>query len=118
MLYNELLKDSILYSGSDTSLSQLDMQKEVNTDAYLDCINVFAEVIPYEIVTNIFNQNTYIWNEQFISKVLVVLQSGLYNNGLTLKEKELIKRYVDYKYNGTEEPDEVLISLDNFIGAM
>lgn len=114
--------DSLMYKelpdALDFGLNQLEKATAVRDYSFTETIKAFSEIIPYEIVTTIFNETKYIWNVLFVDKLLKVLNTGVYGNDLTFKEKELIKSYVDFKYNGTVESSDLLVSLDEFIGAM
>lgn len=126
--YDEVTSDALLYSEVnklkdvdivlDYSLNQFEMANVVRDCVLRDTISCFAEVIPYEIIITIFNETTYKWNDLFVNKLLDVLKSGVYGNNLTSNEKILIKDYVDFKYNNTVEPSPLLVSLDEYIGAL
>lgn len=116
-IIDDALLDIALVKENGEYENQLEVANRVRTEIAMDVISVFGEVSPYEITTNIFNQTTYIWNIDFINKVLDVLKIGTYSNNLTTNEKALIKLYVDFKYNNGDS-SELLISLDNYIGAM
>ena len=116
-IIDDALLDIALVKENGEYENQLEVANRVRTEIAMDVVNVFAVVIPYEITTNIFNQTTYIWNNVFVNKVLDVLKIGVYGNELTRNEKNLIKLYVDFKYNNGDS-SELLISLDNYIGAM
>lgn len=126
--YDEVTSDALLYSEVnklkdvdivlDYSLNQFEMANVVRDCVLRDTISCFAEVIPYEIIITIFNETTYKWNDLFVNKLLDVLKSGAYGNNLTSNEKILIKDYVDFKYNNTVEPSPLLVSLDEYIGAL
>ena len=116
-IIDDALLDIALVKENGEYENQLEVANRVRTEIAMDVVNVFAEVVPYEITTNIFNQTTYIWNNVFVNKVLDVLKIGVYGNELTRNEKSLIKSYVDFKYNNGDS-SELLISLDNYIGAM
>lgn len=116
-IIDDALLDIALVKENGEYENQLEVANRVRTEIAMDVVNIFAEVIPYEITTNIFNETKYIWNIDFINKVLDVLKIGTYSSDLTTNEKNLIKSYVDFKYNNGESND-LLISLDNYIGAM
>lgn len=116
-IIDDALLDIALVKENGEYENQLEVANRVRTEIAIDVVNIFREVAPYEITTNIFNQTTYIWNNVFVNKVLDVLKIGTYSNDLTTNEKNLIKSYVDFKYNNGESND-LLISLDNYIGAM
>lgn len=116
-IIDDALLDIALVKENGEYENQLEVANRVRTEIAIDVVNIFEEVSPYKITTNIFNQTTYIWNIYFINKVLDVLKIGTYSNDLTTNEKNLIKSYVDFKYNNGES-SELLISLDNYIGAM
>ena len=116
-IIGDALLDIALVKENGEYENQLEVANRVRTEIAMDVVNAFAEVVPYKTTTNIFNQTTYIWNIDFINKVLDVLKIGVYGNELTRNEKSLIKSYVDFKYNNGESND-LLISLDNYIGAM
>ena len=116
-IIDDALLDIALVKENGEYENQLEVANRVRTEIAIDVVNIFREVAPYEITTNIFNQTTYIWNNVFVNKVLDVLKIGVYGNELTRNEKSLIKSYVDFKYNNGESND-LLISLDNYIGAM
>lgn len=116
-IIDDALLDIALVKENGEYENQLEVANRVRTEIAMDVVNIFGEVSPYEIKINIFNQTTYIWNIDFINKVLDVLKIGTYSNDLTTNEKNLIKSYVDFKYNNGESND-LLISLDNYIGAM
>ena len=116
-IIDDALFDIALVKENGEYENQLEVANRLRTEIAMDVVNIFGEVSPYEITTNIFNQTTYIWNNVFVNKVLDVLKIGVYGNELTRNEKSLIKSYVDFKYNNGESND-LLISLDNYIGAM
>ena len=117
-IIDDALLDIALVKENGEYENQLEVANRVRTEIAMDVVNAFAGgVVPYEITTNIFNQTIYIWNNVFVNKVLDVLKIGTYSNDLTTNEKNLIKSYVDFKYNNGESND-LLISLDNYIGAM
>ena len=116
-IIDDALLDIALVKENGEYENQLEVANRVRTEIAIDVVNIFGEVAPYEITTNIFNQTTYIWNNVFVNKVLDVLKIGVYGNELTRNEKSLIKSYVDFKYNNGESND-LLISLNNYIGAM
>ena len=116
-IIDDALLDIALVKENGEYENQLEVANRLRTEIAMDVVNIFGEVSPYEITTNIFNQTTYIWNNVFVNKVLDVLKIGVYGNELTRNEKSLIKSYVDFKYNNGESND-LLISLDNYIGAM
>ena len=116
-IIDDALLDIALVKENGEYENQLEVANRVRTEIAMDVVNIFGEVIPYEITTNIFNETKYIWNDIFVNKVLDVLKIGTYSNDLTTNEKNLIKSYVDFKYNNGDS-SELLISLDNYIGAM
>lgn len=116
-IIDDALLDIALVKENGEYENQLEVANRVRTEIAMDVVNIFGEVIPYEITTNIFNETKYIWNDIFVNKVLGVLKIGTYSNDLTTNEKNLIKSYVDFKYNNGDS-SELLISLDNYIGAM
>lgn len=120
--FNEADTDAILYSKLpnatyDSNLNQLEMANAVRDYTTSETINCFAKYEPYTTVETIFNTFVYDWNIIFVNKLLDVLRLGTYLDTLTSKEKDLIDSYVDFKYNSSE-PTEIMVSLDEYIGAL
>ena len=90
-IIDDALLDIALVKENGEYENQLEVANRVRTEIAIDVVNIFREVAPYEITTNIFNQTTYIWNNVFVNKVLDVLKIGIYGNELTRNEKKFNK---------------------------
>lgn len=86
-----------------------------NGNIALETAALFKEAQPYIVHTNIFGENTYKWNEDFISNMNDTLNGGEYSLGFNKAEKLLAQRYIDFKF-GPGASDEVIDSLDAELG--
>lgn len=91
---------------------------ESETEKIADTKSLFVGEVPYEILTNIFDEKVYEFNTLFIDKMINTLNTGWYDNELNKIELQIAKDYIAYKYSGSIEPTEVIIALDERLGAM
>lgn len=119
---SDVIEDSLYFSKSTSSIdlvNQLDKANSFRTDAVMSTVDFFSETFPYTIEKNIFNETKFIWNEYFIAKLLETINTGIYNKNLNSNEFALAKNYIDFKYNNVAvDQSDVLISLDEYIGAL
>lgn len=79
---------------------------------------LFGYAEPYERFVNIFGDVTYTWDERFIDMLAGTIQSGIYNNEFNVYEQKIAEDYIAYKFQGGVEASELIIALDEHLGAL
>lgn len=101
-----------------SSLEDYEAVMELETDKLADTKALFVGEVPYEILTNIFDEKIYEFNSLFINKIVNTLNTGWYDQELNRIEVQIVKDYIAYKYSGSLEPTELIIALDERLGAL
>lgn len=101
-----------------SSLEDYEAIMELETEKLADTKALFVGEIPYEILTNIFDEKVYEFNSLFIEKIVSTLNTGWYDPALNKLELHIAKDYIAYKYSGSLEPTELIIALDEKLGAL
>ena len=79
---------------------------------------LFGYTEPYERFVNIFGDVTYTWDERFIDMLSGTIQSGIYNNEFNIYEQKIAEDYIAYKFQSGIEASELIIALDEHLGAL
>ena len=79
---------------------------------------LFGYSEPYERFVNIFGDVSYTWDEDFIDMLVGTLNTGIYNNKFNSYEKKIAEDYVAYKYETNGTGSELIIALDEHLGAL
>ena len=79
---------------------------------------LFGHSQPYERFVNIFGDVSYTWDEDFIDMLVGTLNTGIYNNKFNSYEKKIAEDYVAYKYETNGTGSELIIALDEHLGAL
>ena len=79
---------------------------------------LFGYTEPYERFVNIFGDVTYTWDERFIDMLAGTIQSGIYNNEFNVYEQKIAEDYIAYKYETNGTGSELIIALDEHLGAL
>ena len=79
---------------------------------------LFGYSEPYERFVNIFGDVSYIWDKDFIDMLIGTLNTGIYNNKFNSYEKKIAEDYVAYKYETNGTGSELILALDEHLGAL
>jgi len=79
---------------------------------------LFGYSEPYERFVNIFGDVSYTWDEDFIDMLVGTLNTGIYDNKFNSYEKKIAEDYVAYKYELNGVTSELIIALDEHLGAL
>ena len=79
---------------------------------------LFGHSQPYERFVNIFGDVSYTWDEDFIDMLVGTLNTGIYDNKFNSYEKKIAEDYVAYKYETNGTGSELIIALDEHLGAL
>ena len=79
---------------------------------------LFGYTEPYERFVNIFGDVTYTWDSDFIDMLVGTIQSGIYNNEFNIYEQKIAEDYIAYKFQSGIEASELIIALDEHLGAL
>ena len=79
---------------------------------------LFGYTEPYERFVNIFGDVSYTWDEDFIDMLVGTLNTGIYDNKFNSYEKKIAEDYVAYKYELNGVTSELILALDEHLGAL
>lgn len=79
---------------------------------------LFGYSEPYERFVNIFGDVSYTWDKDFIDMLVRTLNTGIYDNKFNSYEKKIAKDYVAYKYELNGVTSELILALDEHLGAL
>ena len=79
---------------------------------------LFGYTEPYERFVNIFGDVTYTWDKDFIDMLVGTLNTGIYDNKFNVYEKSIAEDYIAYKYETNGTGSELIIALDEHLGAL
>lgn len=79
---------------------------------------LFGYSEPYERFVNIFGDVSYTWDEDFIDMLVGTLNTGIYDNKFNSYEKKIAEDYVAYKYELNGVTSELILALDEHLGAL
>lgn len=79
---------------------------------------LFGYSEPYERFVNIFGDVSYTWDEDFIDMLVGTLNTGIYYNKFNSYEKKIAEDYVAYKYELNGVASELILALDEHLGAL
>ena len=79
---------------------------------------LFGHSEPYERFVNIFGDVSYTWDKDFIDMLVVTLNNGIYDNKLNAYERKIAEDYVAYKYETNGTGSELIMALDEHLGAL
>ena len=79
---------------------------------------LFGYSEPYERFVNIFGDVSYVWDKDFIDMLVGTLNTGIYDNKFNSYEKKIAEDYVAYKYETNGTGSELIIALDEQLGAL
>ena len=79
---------------------------------------LFGYSEPYERFVNIFGDVSYTWDEDFVDMLVGTLNTGIYNNKFNSYEKKIAEDYVAYKYELNGVTSELILALDEHLGAL
>lgn len=79
---------------------------------------LFGYSDPYERFVNIFGDVSYTWDKDFIDMLIGTLNTGIYDNKFNSYEKSIAEDYVAYKYETHGTGSELIIALDEHLGAL
>ena len=79
---------------------------------------LFGHSEPYERFVNIFGDVSYAWDKDFIDMLVRTLNTGIYDNRFNSYEKSIAEDYVTYKYETSGTGSELIIALDEHLGAL
>ena len=80
---------------------------------------LFGYSEPYERFVNIFGDVSYIWDENFISLLVQAIDTGIYpSDSLNKYEQKIAEDYIEYKFQSGVEASELIIALDEHLGAL
>ena len=79
---------------------------------------LFGYSQPYERFVNIFGDVSYTWDKDFIDMLVGTLNTGIYDNNFNVYEKSIAEDYVAYKYETNGIGSELIIALDEHLGAL
>ena len=80
--------------------------------------SLFGYTEPYERFVNIFGDVTYTWDKDFIDMLVGTLNTGIYDNKFNSYEKKIAEDYIAYKFQSGIEASELIIALDEHLGAL
>ena len=80
---------------------------------------LFGYSEPYERFVNIFGDVSYIWDENFISLLVQAIDTGIYpSDSLNKYEQKIAEDYIEYKFQPGIEASELILALDEHLGAL
>lgn len=79
---------------------------------------LFGYSEPYERFVNIFGDVSYTWDKDFIYMLVGTLNTGIYDNKFNSYEKKIAEDYVAYKYELNGVTSELILALDEHLGAL
>ena len=79
---------------------------------------LFGYTEPYERFVNIFGDVTYTWDSDFIDMLVGTLNTGIYDNKFNIYEQKIAEDYIAYKFQSGIEASELIIALDEHLGAL
>ncbi len=79
---------------------------------------LFGYSEPYERFVNIFGDVSYTWDKDFIDMLIGTLNTGIYDNKFNSYEKKIAEDYVAYKYELNGVTSELILALDEHLGAL
>ena len=79
---------------------------------------LFGYSEPYERFVNIFGDVSYTWYKDFIDMLIGTLNTGIYDNKFNSYEKKIAEDYVAYKYELNGVTSELILALDEHLGAL
>lgn len=79
---------------------------------------LFGYSEPYERFVNIFGDVLYTWDKDFIDMLIGTLNTGIYDNKFNSYEKKIAEDYVAYKYELNGVTSELILALDEHLGAL
>ena len=79
---------------------------------------LFGYTEPYERFVNIFGDVTYTWDKDFIDMLVGTLNTGIYDNKFNIYEQKIAEDYIAYKFQSGIEASELIIALDEHLGAL
>lgn len=79
---------------------------------------LFGYSEPYERFVNIFGDVSYTWDKDFIDMLVGTLNTGIYDNKFNSYEKKIAEDYVAYKYELNGVTSELILALDEHLGAL
>ena len=91
---------------------------EIIVDNVFISNELFQESEPYSIDKTIIGTNVYIWNKNFIDRVIESFRTTIVQN-FSNKEKDLFSRYTSFLINGLSSViDEDVRELDDYLGSI
>ena len=80
---------------------------------------LFGYTEPYERFVNIFGDVTYTWDSDFINLLVQVIETGIYpSDWFNIYEQKIAEDYIAYKFQSGVEASELIIALDEHLGAL
>lgn len=79
---------------------------------------LFGYSEPYERFVNIFGDVSYTWDKDFIDMLVGTLNTGIYDNKFNSYEQKIAEDYIEYKFQSGIEASELIIALDEHLGAL
>lgn len=80
---------------------------------------LFGYTEPYERFVNIFGDVTYTWDEDFINLLVQAIETGIYpSDWFNVYEQKIAEDYIAYKFQSGIEASELIIALDEHLGAL
>lgn len=79
---------------------------------------LFGYTEPYERFVNIFGDVTYTWDEDFINLLVQAIETGIYPSDWFKYEQKIAEDYIAYKFQSGIEASELIIALDEHLGAL
>ena len=74
---------------------------------------------PYERFVNIFGDVTYTWDSDFINLLVQAIETGIYpSDWFNIYEQKIAEDYIAYKFKSGIEASELIIALDEHLGAL
>ena len=80
---------------------------------------LFGYTEPYERFVNIFGDVTYTWDSDFINLLVQAIETGIYpSDWFNIYEQKIAEDYIAYKFQSGVEASELIIALDEHLGAL
>ena len=79
---------------------------------------LFGHTEPYERFVSIFGDVSYTWDNDFIDMLVGTLNTGVYDNKFNSYEQKIAQDYVAYKYETNGTGSELILALDELLGAL
>lgn len=79
---------------------------------------LFGYTEPYERFVNIFGEASYVLDNDFIDMLVGTLNTGVYDNKFNSYEQKIAQDYVAYKYETNGIGSELIMALDEHLGAL